>query len=276
VGGSPTLLLVVCASVLLIWAAFTSYAGGTGIFPRAMVWFLALPPIHSFIDLQLPATRPVTAGVVIVYMAGIVVFRALLAGFLVAEIGRLVAPDDTPAWGGPGDPVGSLRRALTVFRTVLAIELGYALVSLVIEVVVPAFLGPQLGSLGVFAWLFGGVFFLVQTEVAAVIDRVPARLATRLAFRASRIPGREHGVLSALYLLFTSVVFFAGPGGDIQATPSITVWIYVLAVGVLQVVTLGAFTVRWLVQRDAISKLDALAPARPARRGMFSLFGTGR
>jgi hypothetical protein len=82
-------------------------------------------------------------------------------------------------------------------------------------------------------------------------------------------------VLSAVYLLFTSVVFFAGPGGDIQATPSITVWIYVLAVGVLQVAALGAYTVRWLVQREAIRSLDASAPARPARRGMFQMFGTG-
>jgi hypothetical protein len=243
-----------------------------------MVWFLALPPIHSFVDLQLPATRTATAGVVVVYMAGLVVFRALLVGFLITEMARLMAPPVRDGASGPRAAFGSLRRSLGTLWVVLAIELGYAVMSLIVEVMFPSFLGPQLGSLGVFAWLFGGVFFLAQTEVVAVIDHAPARTAARLAFRSARIPGREHGVLSACYLLFTSVVFFAGPGGDIQATPTATVWIYVLFVGVIQVAALGAYAYRWLVQGEAIREWDATMPARPAgaRRSAFSLFGGGR
>ena len=277
VGGSPVLLATVLVVVVLLWLVFTSYGGGTGTPPRAMVWLVALPPIHSLLDLQLLAFGGVSAGFLLLYAVGLLLFRTLLAGYLITDLARTFGSDRQGR--GPRTALTSLRSSLSALRTVFALELAYVVFSLLVAILFQLFLGPQFGLLALFAWLFGGVFFLGQTEVVAVVERVSPRQAARLAFRSARVPGRGHVLLAGGYLLFTMAVSLIDPSGTVtKATPSIAVWIYVLFVSVLHVAMLGALTYRWVVQGEAVKEWDATIPPRAARarRPGLSLLGGRR
>src|SRR5205823_1819940 len=154
---------------------------------------------------------------------GVMVFRSLLTGFLIAGI------DETLRRPGPWRAVvtSAARRAIRSFWVVLAFEVGYLAATLVVGNVVGVIFGAQLANLLFIAWLIGGLYLFVYCEIVAVVESAGVRESFVLGRQAAQVPGREHAVLVFGYEVLTIFLTFVVPSrGLVTATPSIAVWVY--------------------------------------------------
>jgi hypothetical protein len=156
-----------------------------------------------------------------------------------------------------------VRRALASLPTMIGVEVGSFLLALVALFVTGGFLGP----LGVIVVLVGGLYFFGFTPAIAVLEGLGPRDAARLSLRASRAPGPRHMLLTFSYLALTLIVAFTTPTSRVSAaTPSLTVWAFVLLVTFVHFAMLGAFTVRWILIRDPVLRNDeSVQPIRSGR-----------
>jgi hypothetical protein len=270
VGASPVILVTTLLAVLALWVAFTLYGAGIVASSGAMVQFMALPPARTFLDLGflLQFGRAELPGA-LAFGVGIIMFRALLTGFLVAAI------DDTLR------AQGSWRRTLATgahgaigaFWVVLAFEVGFVVATLFVESLTLV-MGAQVGGLLYFAWLIGGVYFFGYCEVVAVVERTGFRDSLVLAIRAARLPGREHALFVFSYEVVAIVLStFALGRGIATATPSLTVWVSALLLAYLHVSVLAAFTWRWALVAEPVRAGAGARGSRPRRPSILGMLG---
>jgi hypothetical protein len=255
VGASPTILLLAFGFLLALWLVFSTYGVVLAASPAAMVLLEALPPVHSFIDLEfLVAGRTVAPIVALGFGAALVVLRSVAGSLWIGAM--LERFEDTPE--RPGSLRGTVARARRGFLTVLGLEAAFLVLALVAVILATGFLG-SLGQLALIGALIGGLYFLSYAEIAAMAEGVGPGQALRLSLSASRIPGPRHMLLVVVYITLTLFVSVVTPGSRVAAaTPTLGVWLFVLFVSFLHLSVLGAFVYRWLLLRlHARSSVEA-------------------
>jgi hypothetical protein len=268
VGTSPVILVTAFLSVVALWFAFTAVSSGVVPSSAALVQMLLLPPGHSFVDVGLLAGSRATPVAGVAFGVGLILFRAMFASFVIAACDVALRGGASPgqtirqAWG----------RALRAFWVVLALEGGYVVVTLFVGTL-PLILGSQAAPLVSSAWLIGGLYFLIYCQIAAVVDLAAPRDTVTWSVRAARLPGREHAILVLSYVVVSLLLpAFADRISGLQATPSISAWIYALTAAFLNMSLLAAFTWRWNVLAEPVK---AGAGARPRRAPAASGAGRG-
>lgn len=253
-GASPLLVVSSFLSALVLWLIFTTYGAAPA--PSAMVLMTALPPVHSLlIDIGAVLTGGSTAAAgTLLFLAGLLVLRAGLLSLWVAgsldRLERREATSDDLVAGGRGEVSRVLRRAARAFTTMLGIEAGFYVLSMVTALLAVGF---AIGQLAVIGGLIGGLLFLVFAPVIVVAEGAGPAAAFRLSVRAARLPGPRHMMATVAYVAMTLVVSLFAPSSRVaQATPAITTWLFVLFVTFLHVSALAMFVYRWLAVRDRV------------------------
>jgi hypothetical protein len=249
-------------AVLAMWAAFTAFLDVFTVSPAAMVWFLALPPVHSFLELQSLSALGQSPLVAVGFGAALVVVQAFLFGFWIALIqGSLHGrPQD---WAAALGAAGAARRHLPAM---IGIEAGFLALVVFIRVLDVVFVGLGLGLLGALAAMTAALYFAIFAPIAVITDGFTVRAAFRASVRAARLPGSRHVVLTFGYVIVALVVQSTSATARISpATPPILTWAYVLLVNFLSLTVLAAFVYRWLMVRPGLS-LDQIEAAATTRR----------
>jgi hypothetical protein len=269
VGSSPVVLVVTFLAVLVLWLVMTAYGAGLAASSGVMVQFMELPPARTYIDLgSLQIGRLNLLGAVGLSV-GLVVFRAMLTGFLIAAIDRAIR-DPVPWRRAIAD---ASRRMLGSFWVLLAIEIGFVTITLFVAALT-VLLGGQGAVLFSLAWLIGGFYFLVYVEIVAVLERAPIRWAVAWGLQAARLRGREHAVLVFSYQILSLVLStFVGGRALLTATPPVVIWVAALFIGFVHVSVLGAFIWRWQVLADAVKAGAGVRPVRGREARRPSLVG---
>lgn len=260
VGSSPALLASCFLGVAAVWGVYALFPAVLPPGTNALVLLLALPPLHNLLDVQFLATgRDVSPLFAFSFGAGLLLLRAAV----LAVWGSLVVEGLGPGWGRPSVRTGMVR-ALRSFPTALGVEAAFLLLALVGGVLLGGFLG-AFGQLFMTVLLVGGVFLLGFAPVVAVSDGPSLRRVLRLALRAARQPGPRHLVLSLLYTSVAILVSLTAPGArSSSATPSVGVWVHVLAVSFLHLSVLATLAYRWFVVRERVIQAEeAGQPPRP-------------
>jgi hypothetical protein len=259
VAGTPAIPLTAFPAVLALWVAYTSSRVVTGIPPGALAQLLSLPPLHSLVDLEylIVVGRAGTTPTLAVG-AAVLVGRSLLLTLWVVLLADALGTRDDGTERLPLPP--RVRRA---FAPVLAFETGFLFL-----VNVASVLGALLGLVGVVAALAAVMYFFVFGPIVAATEDGGIRRCLRLALGTARVQGSRHLVLVLIYLLLALTLLSVTPTGRVvRATPSIPVWLYALAAGVLHLTVLGALTHRWLRVREAVLELERPSE-RPAPSGL--------
>jgi hypothetical protein len=246
VASSPPLILFTLLVVPTLW--FGLLALGLDHFPAGLVDLLALPPISSFFDLTGLGFTLYGLGVgTLVFVLGMTVVRsviwAILAGMIVEAIEfRSVSL------------VGVLR-GLRAVPAILPVNMLYMSIVLFGSLVLPAFLGPQIGQLFFIAALVGGLYLLAFAPIVAVREERPGREVVRRSIRAALLPGPRHLILILVYFLVAvSGLLRISPGGPVfTANPDFVHWIVVLSGTVVHVTFLAALAYRWMVVEPLVS-----------------------
>ncbi|HXF57832.1 MAG TPA: hypothetical protein VNO34_09760 [Actinomycetota bacterium] len=269
VGSSPALLAACFLGVAAVWGVYAVYPAVLPPGTNALVLLAALPPLHNLLDVQFLATgRDLPPALAFAAGAGLLLLRAAVLAVWAGLVVEGLGPDrhGPPAGAGPrraGLAPGGLARALRSFPTVLGVEAAFLLLALTGGVVLGGFLG-ALGQLLMIVLLVGGVFLLGFSPVVAVSDGPSLRRVLRLALRAARQPGPGHLVLSLLYTSVAILLSLTAPGARASsATPSIPVWVHVLAVSFLHLSVLAALAYRWFAVRERV--LQAEEGGQPLR-----------
>ena len=264
VGTSPALLVTTFLGALALWLAYSAYGLDLAAVSWGMILLESLPPFQSFIDVRLlAAERPSSIGVFIGSGLWVLAARALLATVWITLILRSLQPERPESAVGTSS---SNRQGVRKYPVMLGIQAVLLLVMFVAGVVAPAFLGADFGQLGVIAVFLAGMYFLVFTPVVAVAEGVGIREAFRLSIRAARVPGPRHMVLTFSYVAFSLFLLSTAPvSRDLNATPSILVWVYALFVAFLHVSVLAAITFRWLFVREHVLREASAAGSAPSR-----------
>ncbi len=258
VARSPALLATSFLAALVLWGAFSVYGVFLAASPAAMVQMESLPPVHSFLDIQfLAAGRSASAVALGGLAVGLLVVRAGLLSLWTSLI--LASLGEASGMGAPRREV--VRRASRSFFPMLGVEAGFFLISVVALFLVAGFLGPAFGQLGIIAALLGGMYFFVFAPVVLVAEGLGVRGAARLAIKAARLPGQRHVFLTFGYLTLAIFLSLSTPGSRLAyATPSLTVWIFVLFVSFIHLSVLAAYVYRWLAVRHLLVADETYAP----------------
>ncbi|HEX2069017.1 MAG TPA: hypothetical protein VHH54_02300 [Actinomycetota bacterium] len=262
VGTSPALLATAFLGELALWLAYSAYGSELASSSLGLIHLESLPPFQSLVDLRLlGAGRPASASTLIGLGLGVMAVRAFLVTVWITMMLRSLR-------AGAAEPVAvasSGRQGIRKYPIILGIQVILLMVIFAAGTVAPAFLGGQFGQLGVIVVLLAGMYFFVFAPVVAVADGVGLREEFRLSIRAARVPGPRHMVLTFSYVAFALFLLSTAPvSPDLNATPSILVWVYALFVAFLHVSVLAALTFRWLFVREHVLQ-EASAAASPAR-----------
>lgn len=258
---SPALLLVTIVTPLAAWLGLLAL-GFEGP-PGRLVDVLALPPVSTYFDLGTGASVVGIGPAFLVFTGVAIVLRAVLYGLLAGMIVESVEDGRVSAWG--------VLRGIRAIPTVIAVQvLSFSLI-VAGNLVFPV-LGPGIGFLAFVAALVGGLFLLGFAPTAAVRQSRTVVETIRRSGRAAMLPGSRQLMFCALYFFIALpvVVGFAPGGTQITANPSLAGWIFILAVNVLHLATMGALAVRWIVAEpnvpDEPVQRRRTARARPERR----------
>jgi hypothetical protein len=264
VGSSPLLVVSALLATLALWLIFTAYGAAPA--PSAMVLLTALPPAHSLLDIEAVLTGGSSApGATLVFLAGLLVVRAALISLWVAgSLQRLTQADPHDVLGGDAGRggVGELsivmRRAMRSFSAVLGVEAGFYVISMAIALATLQSAALQIAVIGA---LVGGLLFFIYAPIVVVAEEVGLGPAVRLSIKAARLPGPRHMLATVAYIAMTLTVSLFAPTSRVAAaTPTITVWLFVLFVTFLHVTALATFVYRWLVIRGRVIGAPADRP----------------
>lgn len=256
---SIPLVVLTLGSVFLLWAAFVSV--GLGSQPSVMSQYLALPPIHSALDLDFLFTAARVAGgggAALVAFLLLIVFRAFFAVVAIS-----LAAD---AHAGVR-PHAAIRRAASLLKgkivRLFLIESGFLFVALASLAVLAGFLG----LLGVVLPLVAALYIGAFVESAAVLEDLRPREAIRASFEVTKLIRSGHSVMVSAYILLVIVLWIIAPGRPGVATPTVAVWAYALVCGLLNVAFLSAFVHRWMLLRPLVTEADGAATSAGAGGG---------
>ena len=253
VGTSPALLATTFLGVLALWLGYSGYGVDLAASPSGMILLESVPPFQSFLDVQLLAAgRPASSSILIASGLTVMAARALLVIVFITLILRSLQPERRESGQGTSS---SNRHGIRKYPVMLGIKAVLLLAM---------FAGLVVAPLGSIVALLAGMYFFVFAPVIAVAEGVGLREAFRLSIRAARVPGPRHMVLTFSYVAFSLFLLSTAPvSPDLNATPSIVVWLYALFVAFLHVSVLAALTFRWLFVREHV--LQEASAARSAR-----------
>jgi hypothetical protein len=236
---------------LCLWLIYLSFQSVRILSPSEMAQMLALPPVHSLLDLRLlfgGASRH-SPGVTIAIGAGLLVFRAALLGFLIALIPDALAGRAEGA--GEGGYLGTVRtaaeRMVKSLASLFLFETAFVVVLSVLGTIVESFLG----LVGLAVVMVAEMHYLVFVPVIAVTEQTRPGDALSLALRLVRQSTRQSLFFSSGYVMIT-LFFLVLQAPFASASPSIQVWAYVLLASFVHVGVLAALVLRWLAVREKV------------------------
>jgi hypothetical protein len=254
---SVPLVFLVFASTLLLWGAFVSVGAASQ--PAVMSQYLALPPIHSAIDLDFLVTAARAGGGGGAALAAFLILLVFRAFFAITAIS--LAADShlrVRSSGTVGNALSLLRGKMVPLFAIEAVFLLVAVASLFLLV-------GFLGLLGVVLPLVAALYIGVFVEPVAVLEDLRPREALRASFEVTKLLRSGHSVMVSAYILLIIVLWIVAPGRSGVATPTVAVWVYALVGGLLNVAFLSAFVHRWLLLRPLVlENADGERPDRAA------------
>ena len=270
VGSSPVLLVTTFLGVLCIWLMYVSFQSIRILSPSGLAQMLALPPVHSYLDLTFlfGGASKRSPGFSIAIGAALLLFRAALLGFLVAVLTEALGGGAQDERAAPSTVIRTgAARMLTSLPSLFVLEVAF--------VVVLSFLGTLLaflGLVGLAVVLVAEMYYLVFAPVIAVTEQVRLGDAVALGLRLVRRSTRQSILFASGYVLI-ALFFLVLPTPFASASPSIQVWAFVLLTSFVHVGFLAAVTLRWLAVRDEV--LEGWTPRGRAVRGLGLLRAPG-
>jgi hypothetical protein len=244
------LLVTAFIGALCLWLIYLSFQSVRILSPSEMAQMLALPPVHSLLDLRLlfgGASRH-SPGVTIAIGAGLLVFRAALLGFLIALTASALTGRDP---SGDRAQLFAVRAAAgRMARSLAALflfETGFVVVLSVLGTIVESFLG----LVGLALVMVAEMHYLVYVPIIAVIEQKRPGDALSLSLRMVRQSTRQNLFFSSGYVLIT-LFFLVLQAPFASASPSIQVWAFVLLASFVHVAVLAALVLRWFAVRDQV------------------------
>jgi len=241
---SVPLVFLVFASTLLLWGAFASVGAASQ--PAVMSQYLALPPIHSAVDLQFLVTASREGGGGGAALAAFLILLVFRAFFAITAISLSADSHLRVRSRGTVANAFSLLRGKMV--SLFAIEAGFLLVAVASLFLLVGFLG----LLGVVLPLVAALYVGVFVEPVAVLEDLRPREALRASFEVTKLLRSGHSLMVSAYIGLIIVLFIVAPGRAGVATPTVAVWVYALAGGLINVAFLSAFVHRWLLLRQLV------------------------
>jgi hypothetical protein len=240
--GSPALALGPLVLVFLIWLALLAI--GLDHVPQGMADLLAIPPVGSFLDVNIPVTMfGLTSGGLVTTFAFTIV-RGLLWSLIVSVVVESLEYGRASLYG--------LLRGVRAAPTVIAIVFANLGVIFLTQLFAPV-LGPSLGQTVFLFGFVGGLYALVFAPVAVMRAQVSPREALRRSFRVATFPGARHLGLVFMYFFIAFWVFLSlQHGGAFSINPSVGLWAVVLCGTLLHLVFMAAFAYRYMQVEDQI------------------------
>jgi hypothetical protein len=237
--------------------------------PSELAQILALPPMHSLLDLRLIfGGGSLRSAVGTLALAGLLLLvRAALFAFLIALSFETLGSDNLtePAGYGP-----AFRRAATRTATSLGPLFLLEVTFLAMLSFVGGLIQSFLGLVGLALVLAVEVYYLVFAPVITVVEGVGLSDAVALSLRLVRRSSRQSILFASGYVLLT-LFFLVIQSPFASATPSIQVWAYVLFMTFIHVSVLTTVMLRWLAVRGEVREGWT---ARAPRRRLFPSLST--
>ena len=268
VGSNPLILPSAFLGALAVWGIYASFRSVRVLTPSELAQILALPPIHSLLDLRLifGGGSPRSAVGTLALAGLLLLVRAALFAFLIALSFETLGGDGT-------EPPGyrpALRRAATRTATSLGPLFLLEVTFLAMLSFVGGLIQSFLGLLGLALVLAVEVYYLVFAPVITVVEGVGLSDAVALSLRLVRRSSRQSILFASGYVLLT-LFFLVIQSPFASATPSIQVWAYVLFMTFIHVSVLTTVMLRWLAVRGEGREGWT---ARGTRRRLFPSLGT--
>jgi len=255
--GTPGIVVAIALLVFVEWfvAVLFGFQGPFAVFVNA----LAIPPVGTSFDFQISqGVFGVQGGLFAVL--GFVAIRGVIMALFTGVIVDVLQTGSASRW--------SIVRGTRAIPT--AIATSVASMGLV---TVAIFLGPLLGLglgalLQVGALVVGIYLFVFAPTIAVAEGRGMPECMSR-SIRAGRMPGAGNLGFAVLYVIPTIALLVAPgkPGSDIGVNPSVGAWAFVLAINLLQISMLAAFSFRYLsIAHEVPDPPRQARPERPARK----------
>ncbi len=256
--GTPGIVVAIAALVLVEWLAAVGFGfqGPFAVFVNA----LAIPPVGTSFDFQLSQGMFGVQGGLFAVL-GFVALRGIIVAFFTGAIVDVVQTGRASRWsfvrGMRGIPTAIATSVASMGLVTLAIFIG------------PLF-GLGLGALLQVAALVAGIYLFVFAPTIAIAEGRGMPESMSRSMRAGRLPGSGNLGFAVLYVIPTIALLVAPgkPGSDIGVNPTVGAWVFVLAINLLQIGMLAAFSFRYLSVAGEVPESAPRPPrggARPAR-----------
>ena len=254
--GTPGIVVAIAAVVFLEWlaAVLFGFQGPFAIFVNA----LAIPPVGTSFDFQIAqAVFGVQGGLIAVL--GFVAIRGVVVALFTGAIVDVLQTGSASRW--------SLVRGMRAIPTAIATSVA-AMGLVTVAIFLGPLLGLGLGALLQVGALVVGIYLFVFAPTIAVAEGRGMPESMSRSIRAGRMPGAGNLGFAVLYVIPTIALLVAPgkPGSDIGVNPTIGAWVFVLAINLLQISMLAAFSFRYLSVAGEVPE-PAPRRARPARTG---------
>jgi len=251
--GTPGIVVAIALVVYLEWAlaVLFGFQGPFAVFVNA----LAIPPVGTSFDFQIAqGVFGVQGGLFAVL--GFVAFRGIVVALFTGAIVDVLQTGSASRW--------SLVRGMRAIPTAIATSVA-SMGLVTVAIFIGPLLGLGLGALLQVGALVAGIYLFVFAPTIAVAEGRGMPECMSRSIRAGRMPGSGNLGFAVLYVIPTIALLVAPgkPGSDVGVNPSIGAWIFVLAINLLQISMLAAFSFRYLSVADEVP--DPVRQARPER-----------
>jgi hypothetical protein len=254
--GTPGIVVAIALVVFLEWllAVLFGFQGPFAVFVNA----LAIPPVGTSFDFQIAqGVFGVQGGLFAVL--GFVAMRGIIVALFTGAIVDVLQTGSATRW--------SLVRGMRAIPTAIATSVA-SMGLVTVAIFIGPLLGLGLGSLLQVGALVAGIYLFVFAPTIAVAEGRGMPECMSRSIRAGRMPGAGNLGFAVLYVIPTIALLVAPgkPGSDIGVNPTIAAWVFVLAISLLQISMLAAFSFRYLsIAHEVPDPAREARPARPAR-----------
>jgi hypothetical protein len=254
--GTPGIVVAIALVVFLEWtlAVLFGFQGPFAVFVNA----LAIPPVGTSFDFQIAqGVFGVQGGLFAVL--GFVAFRGIIVALFTGAIVDVLQTGSASRW--------SLVRGMRAIPTAIATSVA-SMGLVTVAIFIGPILGLGLGALLQVGALVAGIYLFVFAPTIAVAEGRGMPECMSRSIRAGRMPGAGNLGFAVLYVIPTIALLVAPgkPGSDVGVNPTVGAWVFVLAINLLQISMLAAFSFRYLSVADEVPEPASRArPERPAR-----------
>lgn len=254
--GTPGIVVAIALVVFLEWllSVLFGFQGPFAVFVNA----LAIPPVGTSFDFQIAqGVFGVQGGLFAVL--GFVAIRGIIVALFTGAIVDVLQTGTATRW--------SLVRGMRAIPTAIATSVA-SMGLVTVAIFIGPLLGLGLGALLQVGALVAGIYLFVFAPTIAVAEGRGMPECMSRSIRAGRMPGAGNLGFAVLYVIPTIALLVAPgkPGSDIGVNPTIGAWVFVLAINLLQISMLAAFSFRYLSIADEVPEpARGARPARPAR-----------